>query len=1065
MDKEREVLTRGEHDMTDQVLSEAKGKVLSEARGSVLSNARGKASSETKAGVTGAVLVVGAGIGGIQASLDLAESGFKVYLAEASPGVGGVMSQLDKTFPTNDCSMCILSPKLVECGRHLNIEVMTCARVAAVAGEVGNFTVQVEQKPRYIDLARCTGCGVCARSCPVSAVDSFNQGLGQRAAVYIRYPQAVPLAYTIDRDRCIGCGLCENLCLANAVRYDDQLNMREIQVGSIILAPGATQYDARLRGEYGYGRYPNVITSIEFERILSASGPFKGRVQRPSDGDIPSRIAFVQCVGSRDSAQGRGYCSSVCCMYATKEAVIAKEHMAHIQPTIFYIDIRAYGKDFDRYVERAKDRYGVRYVRHMISWIREDPHTHNLFVKYESDSGQMVEEEFDLVVLSVGFDPPPNAKDLAQLMDIELNEYGFCKTETLSPLSTSRPGIFACGAFTAPEDIPETVMQASGAAAAAGAALASARGTLVRKKEYPPERDIRGEPPRVGVFICSCGINIGGVVRVPEVVEYAQALPNVAYAEWNLYTCSQDTQEGIREKIEAHGLNRVIVASCSPRTHEPLFRETLQDAGLNRYLFEMANIRDQCSWVHMHEPEAATEKAKDLVRMAVAKARGLTPLPRYAQDVIPRALVIGGGVAGMTAALALADAGFETYLVERNKELGGILRQIYQTLDKSDVQRFVKDLTARVQAHPLIRVFTEAQIEDITGYVGNFHTTLAPGDGRTAPVVLEHGVVIVATGGSEHKPTQYLYGQHPRVVTQLDLETMFEGGSWKPRDGQNHRVDRNCVVMVQCVESREPGRPYCSRVCCSEAIKNALMIKDLSPDTDVFVLYRDMRTYGFREDYYRQARERGVIFIPYDVDRKPEVAASDTGGNGKLKVRAWDAASGGDVVIDADLVVLSVAVEPLPSNRALARMLKVPVNDDGFFLEAHAKLRPVDFATEGVFVCGLAHAPKFIREHIAQAYAAAARACTVLTKGTIEVEGTIPRVNIARCTACGLCELICAYKAVQVVVVDQRRGTMAAQVNQALCKGCGACAAGCRSGAIDLQGFSDAQIAAVIEAL
>jgi len=1004
----------------------------------------------------GSVMVVGGGIGGIQASLDLAESGFKVYLVESSPTIGGAMSQLDKTFPTNDCSMCILSPKLVECGRHLNIEVMTCAQVAGVSGQVGNFTVRVEQRPRYIDLERCTGCGVCARSCPVSAVDAFNEGLSQRAAVYIQYPQAVPLAFAIDREKCIGCGLCENLCLADAVRYDDQQQTKELDVGAIILAPGFEEFDARLQGEYGYGRYPNVVTSIEFERILSASGPFKGRVQRPSDGDVPTRIAFIQCVGSRDTASGRGYCSSVCCMYATKEAVIAREHMAHVEPTIFYMDMRAYGKDFDKYVERAREEHGVRYVRHMVSLIREDPHTNNLLVRYEAENGGMVEEEFDLVVLSVGFEPSPGVRDLADRLGIELNGYGFCKTDPLSPLSTSRPGIFVCGTFSGPKDIPETVMQASGAAAAAGGVLASARGTLVKKKEYPPERDIRGEPPRIGVFICFCGINIGGVVNVAEVVDYARTLPNVVYVESNLYTCSQDTQEGIKEKIETHGLNRVIVASCSPRTHEPLFQETIREAGLNRYLFEMANIRDQCSWVHMHRPQAATEKAKDLVRMAVAKTRGLAPLPRYPLDVIPRGLVIGGGLAGMTAALALADAGFETYLVEKDRELGGILRHIYYTLEKDGIQAYLRELVDRVQAHPLIGVFTEARIEDIAGYVGNFRTTLASGNGRTEPVVLEHGTVIVASGGQEYRPTEYLYGEDPRVVTQSELESRISNLEFR---------NPQSVVMIQCVGSRNGEHPYCSRTCCGEAVKNAMKIKEVSPGTDVFVLYRDVRTYGFKEDFYRQARERGVIFVPFDEDREPEVARENVDGQEVLKVRVWDSVTGEELVIDTDLLALSVAIVPSPGNRALAQMLKIPLNDDGFFLEAHVKLRPVDFATEGVFVCGLAHAPKFMDETIAQANAAASRACTVLTKEKIEAEGVIPRVNIAHCSACGLCELLCAYKAVEVRVVDERLGIMAARVNEALCKGCGACAAGCRSGAIDLQGFTDAQIVAAINAL
>jgi heterodisulfide reductase subunit A len=1027
------------------------------------------ASSIPRSGrVVGAVMVVGGGIGGIQTSLDLAESGFKVYLVESSPSIGGVMSQLDKTFPTNDCAMCIVSPKLVECGRHLNIDIMTCAEIAQVSGEAGNFSVQVDQRARYIDVDRCTGCAVCARSCPVSAVDTFNQGLSQRTAAYIRYPQAVPLAYAIDQEKCIGCGLCANLCLADAVRYDDQPRRVQLDVGAIVLAPGFEPFDARLRGEYGYGRLPNVVTSLEFERILSASGPYKGRVQRPSDGEMPSRIAFINCVGSRDAAHGRGYCSSVCCMYSTKQAVIAKEHApasAPIEPTIFYIDKRAYGKDFDKYVERADREYNIRYVRHMVSLIREDPQTNNLLLRYEGTDAQtgnstMVEEEFDLVVLAVGLQPPSSNKALAERLGIELNEYGFCWTAPLLPLSTSRPGVFTCGAFSAPKDVPETVMQASGAAGMAGRLLASARGTRVKAKEYPPERDIRGEPPRIGIFVCSCGLNIGGVVNVPEVAEYAYSLPGVAYAEWNLYTCSQDTQERIVEQIQEHNLNRVIVASCSPRTHEPLFRESLREAGLNRYLFEMANIRDQCSWVHMHEPASATDKAKDLVRMAAAKARGLGPLPRYPQKVIPRGLVVGGGIAGMTAALALAETGFECYLIEREAELGGILRQIYYTLHTEGVQQYLEELVHRVKAHPLIHVFTQATIESVAGNVGSFQTTLVSGNGHKEQTVLEHGVVIVATGGEENKPNSYLYGQHPNVITQLDLESRLEVKGWKP-------ASTDQVVMIQCVESRDPDRPYCSRICCGEAIKNALRIKQANPNTNVFVLYRDIRTYGFKEDAYRKAREQGVIFIPYELESKPEViqTTATSAGGPTLQVRVTDPVMGEDIVIDANWLVLSVAVSPPASNSVLAQMLKVPLNDDGFFLEAHAKLRPVDFATEGVFLCGLAHAPKYMEEHITQANAAAARACTVLTQEIIEAEGTIPRVDIARCVACGLCELVCAYKAISVQVVDQRRGTMAAQVNEALCKGCGACAAGCRSGAVDVQGFTDAQIVAAIEAL
>jgi heterodisulfide reductase subunit A len=736
-------------------------------------------------------------------------------------------------------------------------------------------------------------------------------------------------------------------------------------------------------------------------------------------------------------------------MYATKEAVIAKEHAPEMEATIFFMDMRAYGKDFDKYIERAKKDYQVRYIRSRVSNLREDPETHNLLINYETEDGQMVSEEFDLVVLSVGLEPARDHDEIAKVFGIDLNPYGFAKTSTFTPLQTSRPGVFVSGAFSGPKDVPETVAQASAAAAEASSLLSESRGMLVTEKQYIPETDANYEGPRIGAFICHCGINIGGVVNVPAVVEYVRTLPNVVYATDNLYTCSQDTQETIKKIIKENSLNRIFVASCTPRTHEPLFQDTIRQAGLNRYLFEMANIRDQCSWVHMHHPDEATQKAKDLVRMAIAKTALLEPLPTQTVAMTQKALVIGGGLAGMTAARKIAQAGFEVYLIEKEKELGGKARKIYHTLEGLDVQTFLEDLISEVEKDPRIHLYKGATIEKVDGFVGNFKTTVRA-DNETSEI--SHGVVVVTTGADEYRPKEFLFGQDSRITTQMEFEKEMVIHPDSTRSLKN-------VVMIQCVGSRNDERPYCSRICCSEAVKNALTLKSLNPETNVYVLYRDIRTYGFKEDYYEKAREAGVLFIRYDEEKEPRV---EKGGDG-LRVIVHEPILHDELSIETDLLVLSPGIVSPHENERLSQMLKVPLNADGFFLEAHMKLRPVDFATEGVFLAGLAHSPKSIDETLSQANAAVARALTYLSKTELETIGTISEVDEKRCVGCGLCETVCPYQAIEIVskrtVVGEKQ---VAQVNKALCKGCGVCAASCRSGSINLKGFTHEEVVAQI---
>jgi len=996
----------------------------------------------------GAVLVVGAGIGGSQTALDLGDSGFKVYLLESTTSIGGVMAQLDKTFPTNDCAMCIVSPKLVETGRHHNIDLSINCKILDVTGEAGNFTVKVLKKTLYVNMDKCTGCGVCGRACPVEAIDVFNEKLSKFAATAVKYPQAVPLVYAINKDYCIGCGICKGVCKANAVEYDLEDEIIELKVGGIVLSPGYDEYIPPEGNLYGYGKYKNVVTSIEFERILSASGPYAGKVLRPSDGDIPEKVAFLQCIGSRDfTGNGQPYCSSVCCMYTAKEAVIAHEHMHQIRPTIFSMDIRAYGKDFDKYIIRAQEEYGVRYIRSRISSVNEDPETKDLILKYETEDGKIIQENFEMVVLSVGLNPPDDAKYLADKFGIELNEYNFAKTDIFNPVQTTIPGIFVCGAFSSPKDIPETVTQASAAAGCVNTLLHEKRDTLITEKTLPPEIFVAGQPPRIGVFVCHCGVNIGGYVDVPQVVKYAKSLPNVVLADQNLYTCSADTQTIIKDKIKEYSLNRVIVASCTPRTHEPLFQETIREAGLNRYLFQMANIRDQCSWVHMNQPKEATEKSMDLVRMAVNKARNIQPLERIKLGVTPKTLVIGGGITGMVAALNFANQNFETFLVEKEKEIGGFARNIYTTLEGGNVQAFLSDLIEKVKTHANIHVFTDATIEIINGYIGNFKSAVIHGPEKTR-VEFEHGVVVVATGAKEYEPNEFLYGTNDNVITQSEFEKVI--------NTTDDIKNKKSIVMIQCVGSRNEEHPYCSKMCCAEAIKNAILAKNQSPTTEIVILFRDIRTYGFKEKYYRMAREAGIVFIRYDEDNPPEIVSEGS----KLRVNVTTPIKD-NILIDSDLVVLSVGiVAQKEDNEELGKLLKVPLNDDNFFLEAHVKLRPVDFATEGVFIAGLAHCPKTIEDSISQANAAVSRACTILSKDEIEAEGKIASIDPARCSGCGMCIDNCAYNAIELIE-DRRFGSVAI-INSALCKGCGACSGNCRCAAIDVAGFSSEQIYAMI---
>ncbi len=923
-------------------------------------------------------------------------------------------------------------------------------------GEKGNFTITLKKKPRYIIEDKCTGCTTCVTYCPVQYPDKFNQGISDNKAVHVYFSQAIPLVAYID-ETCLflkekKCDICRGVCKTGAIDFTQTPQEFDVNVGAVILSPGIEPFDPSVRDEYGYTRIANVVTSMDYERLLSSTGPFEGHVLRISDKKHPKNIAWIQCIGSRRVTEGdNSYCSGVCCTYTQKQVILTKDHDAQARCTIFHNDIRAFGKDFERYFQRAENLEGVEFIRSYASIAGEVPETGNVIVRYASVDEGVKEREFDMVVLSVGLNPPADNRDIAGKFGIELTPQGFCLCDPSNPIATSRPGIFVSGAFQGPTDIPESVFTASGAGSQCGQILDYRRGKLAIERKYPEERDVSDEEPRVGVFVCHCGANISSVVNVPSVVEYASGLPNVVYATEQLFSCATNSAQEITELAKEKGLNRVVIAACSPRTLEPLFRDTLREAGLNQYYCEMANIREHCSWVHSMQKDEATQKAKDIVRMSVARSCHLEPLQEFDLPVNRTALVVGGGVAGMTCALSIADQGHEVYIIDKAKELGGMARRLHTTLEGMDVQAYLDDLITRIYANPLVHVIHEAHIKQVSGYVGSFVTTV---ESRGNTRQISHGASVIATGAEEYSPKEYLYGENENVFTHMEL------GEEIARKNETV-INAETLVMIQCVGSRNEDRNYCSRVCCSHAVKNALELKQLNPEMQIYILFRDMRTYGLREDAYRQASELDVKFIRYEPSDSPVVEAVEEGGKSVLRVTVADPVLGQRLELDADILSLAAAVIPAESTKETAGLFKVTLSPDEFFKEAHVKLRPVEFASDGVFLCGTAHYPKHIPEVINQAYGAAGRVLTLLSNDTVVASGSVCGVDEKKCIACKACMEACKYGAIEFVKTKQGEK---AKVNPVLCKGDGLCNAKCPTGAIYLKHFTDEALLSQIDA-
>ena len=1002
-------------------------------------------------------LVIGAGIAGMQSALLLAEMGTKVFLLEQGPAIGGYFPLLDKTFPTNSCGVCFMSPTppafcpIYECHLHDNIELLPYSEVVGVEGKGGDFNVSVVRKPRFVDPKRCTLCDACVKVCPVEVEREFGGGLEKRKAIYLPYPQAIPHSLVIDPKTCTRCGECVKVCSPGAIDLNMKEEQETIEVGAIVLGFGFEPFIAQKKGEYGFGRYENVMTSIQFERLLSTSSPTQGLPIRVSDGKKMEKIAFIQCVGSRDPSCGQDHCSTICCMYATKQAMIAKDRSPGLGVTFYYMDIRPMGKDYERYYERAKSDYGIEYIRSAISSIKELQQSKNLLITYVKEDGTFEEREFDAVILSVGFTPPQTIKDLAGKMGLQLNQQGFCKAEEFNPAQTSVDGIFVGGAFRGPRDIPETVVEGSSAAASVASFLVPNR-LPQPPKEYPAEGALGEEIPKIGVFLCHCGEELKKNLSLFDLILGTKLLREVVHVEEVGLACLPEDLNLIKKRIGEHGLNRIVIAGCSHREIRGAMEEMAKGMGFNPYLIEYANIREQCAFVHFDYPKLATEKAMALIRMAVERAKRSQPIRRGKEKIDKKGLVVGGGLAGMTASLQLAQQGYEVDLIEKEKELGGNLRESFYTLRGSNPKDFLNKLIQQVKNSGSIHLYTEAEVLGFEKKNGHYRTKIRyqnVGDSTLREEkILDHGALILATGGKEIAPKGYLYGEDSRVITQRQLEKRIHSSD-------DSLKDLHSVVMIQCVGSRDEEHPYCSRICCGHAVKNALKLKEKDPNINIYVLYRDVRTYGFYETYYHEARGKGVIFVRYDLENKPQVSLQD----GNLQVSLFDPAMNNSITLPADRIVLSTGIEP-NDHHELARIFDVDLNPDGFFMEANPKSAPLDSVDRGKFFCGLCHSPNFIEDAISQGNAAAARAAALLSKEAIEEKAYLAYVIKRLCCGCGLCVTVCPYEA---RVLNEEEGK--AEVIGSLCQGCGSCVIACRNAASQQRNFEKELNLAALDAV
>jgi heterodisulfide reductase subunit A len=1010
-------------------------------------------------------LVVGGGVAGIRAALDLAESGYMVTLVEAKPNLGGVLMQLDRQFPTNDCGICKMLPTVMRddisecCLRrdltHPNIKVLTESELKKVSGNAGDFKIEIAQKPRYVDPLKCINCGKCEAVCPVEVPNEFNDELDSRKAIFTPYPLPNPNTYTLDIDICTQCGECVKICPTDAIDLKAKEQKTNLNTGAIILAPGLQVFDPEPYRSYSYGTHPNVLTSIDFERVYSGLGPYSGLRQlvRPSDQKVPKNLAFIQCVGSRNTQVGHQYCSYACCMYSLKEAMLAKERHPEMDVTIFYMDMRAFGKNYHEYYLKAQDM-GINFVRCRVPEVQRITENDNLMLSIVKETGQLTREEYELVVLGVGLEAPVGVEELAKAVEIKLDNDGFSVNDEFSITATSKSGIYVCGGFTGPKDIPESVTEAS-----AAAALAQQHLSVIEEKRAEAKEEITDtlilDKPKLGVILCPCSDELKDKLDLEELTVFAKGLPGVELVENLDQICINPGEitkiiESSQEKI-----NSLIIGACTPYHLEVKFKESAKAAGIKPSNVELLNLRERLAWVCSENEGVPFSTATAKGQLAIAHERLYS---RHEMDMrtenVPvekQALVVGGGLAGMTSAITLADNGIPVDLVEINEHLGGNLRDIYSTLQNDDTQKLLKNLIKRVEDNKNINVKLKTTVSEASGHIGNFQVTFSDQASNT------YGVLILATGASEYKPTEYLYGQNPKVLTQLELEG-FLGGVNKNKDLPDISKIRS-IAMIQCVGTRNLQRPYCSRVCCSKAIKNALKLKQKNPELKVYIIYQDIMTYGLQEKYYLEAREAGVEFLRYEPGEDVEDVKVSQDKTGKLSIEHFDELLGQNITIEPDLLILSTGI--VPNNDGLEPLDKLGLEytPTYFLQEANIKFRPVDMLADGIFIAGLVHSPRQLGESIVQAQAAAGRALTILNKTSIRIRSDVSAVLSRKCSGCEACVSVCPYHA-RVMDMDEK----VAVVIEPLCQACGACAMVCPNGAAVLRGFRREQLYGMIDA-